>query len=160
MSDHFISMSSSNKYYLQALGIDLYQLRQPSQIDESCSEKTVADDPIANIKRQLKSKSQTSNKSIPEVTVAENNAKFVMSMSDIEQSQLVCDICLLLNVDVKMIKQISDCCFQLGSVQWHFCRQDQAVSFCDNKLTSGMLDTFRDGHKKAQLYKCLTPLLN
>jgi hypothetical protein len=152
-----MSLSESNHYYLQSMGIDLYVSRDALDTVDDKPAKLTTLEKIAAAKRLLEKSAPQRVASVKPI-LAEKPA-FVMSLDTLTASKLIDDICLLLGTKSTDIEKLGNSHFRLGRLEWVFNKQDQEIKLVDNKLNCARLDTLLDVNNKKALWQCLTTFL-
>jgi hypothetical protein len=162
-----MSLSESQHYYLQSMGIDLYAQR--GVITSESSEKPTAVtlkpelNTTATPEPTLESKFEpkTEPKSELKVSAKPELVKppvFKLALSELTDSAFIGDICCLLNIKPVDINKLSDASFGLGVLQWVFNDKGEDITFTDNALNTGLLTTLTSVKAKRALWKNLMAL--
>lgn len=138
-----MSLSESQHYYLQSMGIDLYAQR--GVITSESSEKPTA----ASLKLEVKIKAKPEPVEPP---------VFKMALPELTDSTFIGDICCFLNIKPIDINKLGDASFGLGALQWAFNDKGEDITFTHNALNTGLLTTLTSVKAKRALWKNLMAL--
>lgn len=144
-----MSLSESQHYYLQIMGIDLYAQR--GVIASETSEKPTAISPKPEVAPKLEVKTKAKPEPVkPPV--------FKMALPELTDSTFVGDICCFLNIKPVEINKLGDASFGLGELQWVFNDKSEDITLTQNALNTGLLTNLTSVKAKRALWKNLMAL--
>ena len=156
-----MSLSESQHYYLQSMGIDLYAHRDVKTSEPSEKPTAVTLKPELNTSARPEPESKVIAKPAPKKEAKPEPVKppvFKMSLSELTDSAFVGDICCLLNIKPVDIDKRGDANFGLGALQWVFNDKGEDITFTQNALNTGLLTTLTNVKAKRALWKNLMAL--